>query len=756
MRAWIRVATPCFVAAMSVAGCRGGDSRLPSSWADPAWSSPRCAYGGIRPTTFVGPAANALALADVDLDGRLDAIVARPEAHAVVVARGRGDGTFAAPVPIRVEGTPVAMSVGDLDGDGRADVAVLELGLPRVTVLAASADGPRLIASAPLVGPPPSVIPVIAVGDLDGDGAADVVVTDGAARAVVVLRGTRDGGRAGLAPPRVVDVSAEVPRALALGDFDGNRTVDMALAGSDGVSFLAGDGRGGFVRVPRGGLRAPAPPDAPSALAVFAVPKLGRDVLAVRSDEGAHTVLGLGAAPVSVGGPADGRASNRALVVADLDRDGAVDLVDISTEVGAVSVRRTNAAALSGAPIARPAPKRPLDLDESDEIEALRAHELVPSGRKPIAVSVGDLDGDGAPDLVSLDREGFVGATMNHGDGTFGAVATFPAPTFVNAMAIADVDADGDGDVVVLSTGTRPNERVTSFLRRGAGVVAVSTPLRLYNYALGVFDADLDGRLDAVTLHSTDRKPNETALVVHRGSGDGRFDAEGVAFPLPLPSHQMTFADVDGDRATDVILGADTGEVFVLRNVRNGFAPPLLLGKVSSDVRALAVDDFDRDGRLDVAASCRAPTNEAGVAFFGALLPGTPPCVPLNRALAAGPLAGSRLRFAPLGANELPRWGRPFALDDLDGDGRGDLLYGDGPNFVVMPGRDDGTFASPLRHWLRVRDNVTSHPFDMTITADDEVKGLAVLRGQRGQAPALAVVTLSGLAVLPRVCWRSP
>lgn len=750
-------------------GCAGASAGAPGGgWGgavptSSSSSSTMCAYGGLRPSIFVGERPGALVLADIDGDRRVDAIVARPDAHAVVVARGHGDGTFAEGVAVRVDGTPVALAVGDLDGDGRADVAVLEAGVPRVTVVVADRNGPRVLGSALLVGQPPSIRAALTVADVDGDGVADVLTTDANARALVLLRGL---GRGALAPPRVVFAGVEPPRAIAVADFDGNRTTDIAVGASDGITFLAGDGRGSFAPIPRGSQRPPVPPDAPVALGVF--PSAGRQRLVVRTDDGAHTIVGLGSAPIAVGGGADGRAAYAPLVVADLDRDGVADLIDVSPERSAIAVRRIDPRKLVPLPARTPGPG--IDLDEPGVVDALRSQEDLPSGA-PVAVAVADLSGDGLPDVASVGRDGFLGAAVNQGDGTFRPPYTFALPNFATTMAMADVDGDGDPDVVVSSAGDTRGGSITALLRRGESAVAVATPVRGRNDTLGVFDADGDGRRDVVSL-VLDARGARSSVVVRRGVGGGRFESEGRSFPLAFRTVAAAYADVDGDGAVDVLVGARTGEVHLLRNARSGFLAPVVVGNVGGEVDMIAVDDLDGDRRPDIVV--RAGTSQdrrLSILWGGA--PGAPTFLPASGRFTIGRLGmrqwpdivsasgapvlrnGGRRSFTPFGSSDVIV-GTELFVDDVDGDGSNDVLFGVGPDFAVKRGGQDGALLESRRYRLRPLMNVQHRPFVMTIEQQDDVKGIGVLRGTRGQAPAIVVATVTDVAILPRRCWRSP
>jgi len=185
-------------------------------------------------------------VADFDVDGHLDLVIQythlQIQAGGLVVAFGHGDGHFDVvivfhfPLGPFVEGVHSAR-VGDTNGDGVADIVVTSQGQPPVFL----SDGDGTFTNVPCSGCY-GFTEAFDLADLNGDGRDDAVTTS------KVLLAEPSGG---FGPP-VPLFSAFVPNRVALADFDGDGAVDAALSRNYGTETFSTLQTAGDVLVLRG------------------------------------------------------------------------------------------------------------------------------------------------------------------------------------------------------------------------------------------------------------------------------------------------------------------------------------------------------------------------------------------------------------------------------------------------------------------------------------------------------------------------
>lgn len=322
-----------------------------------------------------GPYPAALTLADLDRDGALDLIVAlQPDYGTADVKQfplallaGRGDGGFADPSRLSMGNTPEGVVAADFDGDGRPDLATANYNVPFTVSVRLAASGGGFSGQVQYAaGSRPAAL---AAADLDGDGAADLVVANQASGDLSVLYGRGDGGFAD--EQRLPSCAAE---DVLVSDVDGDGLPDVVAAGESAACVLRN--RNGLLQ-PYASLPGPGG----GRVAAGDLDGDGRDDLALASRaRGVVHVLhndGAGAFAPGWSATSDGEPSD--VAIADLTGDGRGDVV--ATEYAARAVA--------------------IWIGEPGGAFARRHRVSVGPYSLPHELAVGDLDGDGRPDLVT-------------------------------------------------------------------------------------------------------------------------------------------------------------------------------------------------------------------------------------------------------------------------------------------------------------------------------------------------------------------
>jgi hypothetical protein len=187
-------------------------------------------------TYMTGDGPIAIGIGDFNGDGKTDWVTANNLSSTLTVGLGRGDGTFDRIFTVFLIGgvNPTSLAVADFDRDGRLDVAVTNFTSNNVTILLGRGDGRFVEAfNIPLFGSGPSAI---VAADLNLDGAVDLAVAHVLSNEVSLLPGNGEGW---FVEARRIPVR-EGPVALTTADFNRDGRPDLAVANftADAISLL--------------------------------------------------------------------------------------------------------------------------------------------------------------------------------------------------------------------------------------------------------------------------------------------------------------------------------------------------------------------------------------------------------------------------------------------------------------------------------------------------------------------------------------
>lgn len=272
----------------------------------------------LRSVTLASPATG-VAIADLDRDGHLD-VVASSQDHDHTLLFGLDGGTFS---PVRTARAPAlctGVAVGDVDRDGVPDLVASSRHLLQGGVYVTLGVGDGGFATAVEAGNEDALAQTV-VADLNGDGRLDAASARGAGQGQVsVLLSTQAGP---WADPRRYDAGVS-PTAVAAGLLDGDDKPDLVVVSADGrtVTVLPNNGDGTFP--------VSAEKDAADALMTVAIGDVTGDGLldVIAGGTQVSVYPGLGGGNLGTRTLLDSPAAS--LAVGDLNNDGRVDVLALS------------------------------------------------------------------------------------------------------------------------------------------------------------------------------------------------------------------------------------------------------------------------------------------------------------------------------------------------------------------------------------------------------------------------------------------
>lgn len=588
--------------------------------------------------------ASAVVLGDFNGDGLLDVVVGAQQNHLYL---NQGAGLFTADLPFGTGEATTGMATGDFNNDGALDLVVTTTGADAIYLNQGNPNGTTGIFAAAILLDQPAANAAdqeVLVGDFNGDGALDLVISSRNAPTHLYLN--RNDGTGALNAGLPLDGSGSLPvSSMAAGDLNGDGALDLVLGllgGNNRIYFNQNNGSGAFASAFVFG-------DVSQTMAIVLADLNSDDHLDLVVGNNNQNMIylndGLGqfpAEPINCAAPPPttrcfSTLATESLVAGDLNGDGALDLLlggdrhpggiqrsDIQLYLNDGSGRVITDTVLTSSPFLTDLALGDLNADGLLDLVvgnyaslsqrylntasvafaagyALKDSEFIHN------MAVGDLNGDSALDLIISPDFGFGQGQIYRGDGKGGfpaAITPFGAPSATTVVAVADMNGDGTLDLV-----TSGGQAGLLYLNDGAGNFSTSAVdclappnlVRCYSNVatnqIAVGDLDGNGALDLIV--ATAIPDNRYQPYRYLNQGDGTF-APGEALGTPDDTLDLGLGDLDNDGDLDLVVAYRGQSPALYRNNGlGGFTERTSFNNIDG-VSNLALGDLNGDGALDL------------------------------------------------------------------------------------------------------------------------------------------------------------
>ena len=549
-------------------------------------------------TTTSGPFY--IATGDIDNDGKVD-IAIGPSSSTINIFRNTStsgvinSSSFSTRVDLTALGNSVNIALGDVDADGKIDLVTSNYYNQKVSVFKNSSSTGSISFATNVdfvVGTNPNSV---AIADINGDGNPDIVATNGGSNSVSVLKST---GSASVIDISSFDTKVDYPvyysaTCVDIGDLDCDGKPDLVVVhGSNPSLALLKNNLSDPLLIPT--ISSITPTSGPIGTTVTIT---GTNF----SANPANSIVWFGAVKATV------TAATETSLTVTVPAGATYQPVSVTEINGGLSAYSTKPFLVTFA--------------SSQTIDATSFSTKVDyaAGSYPWVTALGDLDGDGKSDVVvtnngsndlSIFRNTSTSGSLTASSLTSGGTLT--GGTSPWGVVLGDVDGDGKQDIIA----TNYNGNNLSIYRNisSSGTLAAtsfSTAVNLNTGAqpnyVALSDMDFDGKPDMVVTNFH----GNSVSIYKNTSSLGTISASSFATNFDLSAGSYTtglaISDIDGDGKPDIVVTNETSNtVSIFRN--NSIPGTLVAGSFDTRVdlsantypTGLAVGDIDGDSKPDI------------------------------------------------------------------------------------------------------------------------------------------------------------
>ncbi len=620
-----------------------------------------------------------ICLGDFDLDGKSDIAIISPTTSSIAIHKNTGTNgsmSFSSNVNFSTTINSRAIALGDFDGDGRLDLAATNNST--VSILRNTSVFGTISFATKIDFTTGTNSINLEVCDINSDGKLDIVVANFDNNTISVLRNTSVGGIISFATK--VDFSAgQNPVGLAVGDLNGDTKLDIAITNfnTSAVSILRNTSVGSVLSFAT--LISLSSPNAPFDVKMADMDSDGKlDLTVLNSGSNLISVFRntsiLSAISFATKLDYGVGVNPRSMSIGDLDGDGKLDITATNQSSNTVSILRNTG--IIG------------NISFQTKVDLLSASE-------PRGVSIGDLNGDGKSDIVTVNSN-----AANFSIFRYSWVLPIQPPQI---SSFSPKSGENSSIVTIYGFGFHPYpdsnfifmgaaRAVLNFNNDSSLMVTVPNgatfgPISITNTSTGLTTISQENFTPTYT-------PNKTKINVTDYKADKIINSN-------FGSSGISISDLNGDGTSDLaIINYQTNKLLIFSNTSSlsgiSFAPRIEY-TTSVNPFDLFIGDLNADGKPDIAVTNH---NSNSVSVFR------------NTSIGGTISFANKVDFATGNG--------PFnvTMGDLDGDGRLDLAVANGNSHTASvlkntsingiisfaPKIDYGIGFSPRPYSLKIGD----------------------------------------------------
>ena len=559
----------------------------------------------------IGSAPRMVAVGDFNNDTRPDIVVANFGINNLVILFGNGDGTFSSRMQIETGSShPIYVVVDDFDNDQYSDIAFLGYGTNLVGVLLGLGNG-AFRRSIEFSTGFDSLPHSIAVGDLNNDGRQDIAVANYGTDNIGLFLGNGDGTFTSQMTFTTGINSG--PYSIAIFDMNNDTHLDIVIVylKIDKVAVFLGHENGS---IGKSQLYTTGRDSQPIFIAIADFNNDQKPDIAVTNNGSDSVMLLLGSGNGSFANPiaysTGPRSSPYSVGIGDFNDDNQLDIAIANHENNNVKIFNSQNTKKLGQEKLFPTDSR----FSSNAISFISTG----TGSGPSALAIGDFNGDHRLDIVIANSAtDNIGVSLGYGSGEFSSQMVYS--TGADSRPVAVVVGDFNNDVILdIAVANFRVDAIWVFLGYGNGSFSLqkilSTGVGSGPYSLAIDDFNKDAHLDIAVVNS-----KTSTLGIFLGYGNGEFSNQTVySTGVDSTPSSIIVADFNKDNRQDLaVTNYRTNNIAVFIGYGNGsFRSPLVLSTGDeSNPSAIAVGDLNNDGLSDIAVACSG-TNKIAI-FLG-------------------------------------------------------------------------------------------------------------------------------------------